>query len=291
MTTLKPWWQTDAEYVSDEPVPDVFNRLAGPQGVALVRAWPDGRTDPGWGLVGGMYMGAQREGFAPRYARGEFNGRRVLHGFIKGKWAFAFVMRSVKIVCIDIDGKNGGLEHAKRLGALPLTLAETSKSGTGYHLFYEVDEEWDDLTGFGLFADRIGLEQGVDIRATGCVYHHPQQRWNGRKLAKLPQHLYEQLKHREDKILATSARIRKVLTSEDEMEIIMMHDELLTDLAKPIAPGKRNNTLFAIGQQMQEAQVPDWETLLVDRATQVGLDSGETDKLVANIKRYAPVAP
>ena len=63
---------------------------------------------------------------------------------------------------------------------LPPTLAETSKSGDGYHLFYLVDEEWDDEKGYGLLGDRIGIEQGVDIRATGCVYHHPQQRWNDR---------------------------------------------------------------------------------------------------------------
>ena len=84
------------------------------------------------------------DGFMPRYLRGVFNSRRVVYGYERGKWAYAFVMRSMRLVCVDIDGKNGGLEHAKKLGLLPPTLAETSKSGDGYHLFYLVDEEWDD---------------------------------------------------------------------------------------------------------------------------------------------------
>lgn len=282
MTTSKPWWLTD-EYDDDLAMPPAFEELAGPKGVALVKAWPDGRTDQGWGLRGPE----GKEGFAPRYKRGEFNDRRVLHGYRRGAWAFAFVMRSVRLVCIDIDGKNGGYTGARKLGMLPPTMSETSKSGDGYHLFYTVDEEWDEDTGFGVLADRIGLEQGVDIRATGCVYHHPQQRWNGRAPVPLPSHLKTLLLQREQKITATAKRIDSVLANRDELEILMMHDEILSDLAKPIPAGKRNNTLFAIGSQMQQAQIPDWETKLADRATQVGLDDAEVNKLVENISRYA----
>ncbi len=284
-TTSLPWWRTD-EYVSDDPMPGAFDDLAGPNGPALVKAWPSGMTDPGWGLLPPK---GSRDGFMPRYIRNEFNGRRTLFGFTKGKWNFAFVMRSVKMVCIDIDGKNGGLEHALRLGVLPLTMAETSKSGDGYHLFYEVDEEWDVDKGFARLGDRIGIEQGVDIRATGCVYHHEQQRWNGRKVAMLPLHLYEALTARDDKIAAKQARITGVLSSEDELEILMMHEELLTDLAKPIPAGKRNNTLFAIGSSMATAEVPAWADKLKDRGNEVGLDSYEVDKLVANISRHTGV--
>lgn len=225
----------------------------------------------------------------PRYMRDEFNARKVLYGFNRDRWAFAVVMRSVRMVCIDIDGKNGGLEHAKKLGALPLTLAETSKSGDGFHLFYLVDEAWDAERGFALLSDRIGIEQGVDIRATGCVYHHSQQRWNGRGLAMLPNHLYEILTHRNQKIAATAARIQGVLDSQDELEILMMQDELLSELSKPIPTGKRNNTLFAIGSQMKEAQIPNWEEHLADRGVQLGLDADEVEKLVNNIGKYATV--
>lgn len=280
--TSKPWWQTDS-YDVEKAVPPEFEAAAGPKGLALVKAWPSGVTDKGWGLQGPT----GEDGFMPRYMRGEFNARRVLHGYERNRWAFAFIMRSVHLVCIDIDGKNGGLEHAKKLGMLPYTLAETSKSGDGYHLFYAVDEMWNDVTGFGSLADRIGLEQGVDIRATGCVYHHKQQRWNERGPAPLPDHLKELLLHREQKIAAQSERITKVLDSGDDMEVLMMHDQMLSDLAKPIPAGKRNTTLFAIGSQMQQAQVPQWDEHLKTRADEVGLSVDEADKIVANINRYA----
>lgn len=278
-----PWWRTD-QYDWDKDLPQAFHDLAGSKGVALVRAWPDGRTSQGWGLIPPK---GSTEGFMPRYLRGEFDPRRALHGYHKGNWNFAVVMRSVRMVCIDIDGKNGGLEHAKRLGMLPYTLAETSKSGDGYHLFYSVDEPWDARAGYGRFADRIGIQQGVDIRATGCVYHHPQQRWNDRAPAPLPDHLAQLLLQREQKQAATTERITKVLNSNDEMEVLMMQDEMVSELAKPIPNGKRNQTLFAIGSQMHTAQVPGWDEKLTERALQVGLDQDEADKIVANIQRYA----
>ena len=280
-----PWWLTD-EYVGDIATPKEFHDLAGPKGLALVKAWPSGVTDPGWGLVGAD--GA--DGFMPRYNRNEFAHRRVEHGYNRGMWAFAFIMRSVNIVCIDIDGKNGGYEHVKRLGRLPATMAETSKSGDGYHLFYSTDEEWDDLKGFGQLADRIGLEQGVDIRATGCVYHYPSQRWNEREITPLPDHLREALLHREQKIAAQTERITKVLHDADPTEVLMMHDEMLSDLAKPIPAGKRNTTLFAIGSQMQQAQVVDWEQKILDRADELGLEVDEAEKIVTNIQRYAGIS-
>lgn len=285
-TTKKslPWWQSD-DYSLDYGAPERIENEAGPKGMALVRVWPDGRTDKGWGM---QPPPDELDGFMPRYMRGEFNPRRILYGYDKGKWAFAFVMRSLKLVCIDIDGKNGGLEHAKRLGALTPTMAETSKSGDGYHLFYSVDEDWNDDNGFGKLSDRIGIEQGVDIRATGCVYHHPQQRWNLRDIAPLPAHLYDQLTARTQMVQASNERISKVLNSDDQMEILMMQAELEAELAKPIPAGKRNQTLFAIGSQMQTAKVDGWEAKLSDRGHRLGLDTAEIDKLVGNIKRYVP---
>lgn len=286
MTGATPWWQSDS-YTIEAPLPDEFVTAAGPEGVALVKAWPDGRTDQGWGLLGPK--SDPTNGFAQRYPRGEFNSRRVLYGYNKGRWAFAFIMRSLNVVCIDIDGKNGGLEEAKKLGMLPHTLAETSKSGNGFHLFYKTDELWTPDKGFGELSDRIGIQQGVDIRAVGCVYHHDTQRWNYKRLAPLPDHLREQLLHRDQKIAATTARITTVLGNNDDMEILMLHDEMLLELAKPIPQGKRNNTLFAIGSQMAQAQVPDWDVKLGERAMQVGLDLDEIVKLTANIRRTVSV--
>ncbi len=278
-----PWWRTDVYDIADAIPPQFKIAWAGSKGIALVRAWPDGRTDKGWGL---NPPPGETDGFMPRYMRGEFNPRRVLYGYERDRWAFAFVMRSVCLVAIDIDGKNGGLEHAKRL-MLPPTMAETSKSGTGYHLFYMVDEEWDDERGFASLGDRIGFEQGVDFRATGCVYHHKSQRWNQRMPAVLPGHLFDLLKNREQKIAASHARIVTVLANNDDTEVLMMQDDILSQLARPIPQGKRNNTLFAIGNQMRQAQIPNWETLLADRAIQLGLPGDEIDKLVKNIERYA----
>jgi hypothetical protein len=271
-------------------VPNEFNELEGPKGLGLIRVWPDGRTDKGWGFIGPK--DEPDNGFMPRYLRGEFNERRVLFGYERDKWAFAFIMRSVQLMCIDIDGKNGGLEHAKRLGALPPTMAETSKSGDGFHLFYLTTEQWDPVKGFALLGDRVGIEQGVDIRGTGCVYHHKQQRWNQRIPAKLPDYMVELLHHRDQRATATHERIDKVLANQDELEVLMLHDEILSDLKKPIPQGKRNVTLFALGNQMRQARVPEWEDKLAERGTQVGLPDEEIEKLVENIQRYgSPVVP
>ena len=246
-----------------------------------MRAWPNGKTDPGWG----------GDDFMPHYTKDDFNSRRALFGYERDKWAVAIVMRSVRLVCIDIDGKNGGYEAAKRL-LLPPTLAETSRSGDGFHLFYDVPTDvWDDDKGFALLGDRIGLELGVDFRGTGCVYHHKQQLWNDRPVVELPKHLHEQLTNKQQKIAATHSRIVAVLESNDDLEVMMMHDDILGRLAKPIPQGKRNNTLFAIGSEMQAAGISDWDAKLYDRGIEIGLDSDEIQKLIDNVGKYAASTP
>ncbi len=276
--TIEPWWRTDTYDLpdaNDGPNLDDPN-LWGPKGPALVPYWPgSGKTGPGWGS----------ETFMKAYLSHEFSPRRVLAGYDKGRHAFAFVMRAAKLVCVDIDGKNGGFDHASELGFLPPTTAEVSMSGNGYHLFYEVEDEWDPIEGFGKFRDAIGIVTGVDIRGTGCVYHKPTQRWNSQKLAKLPQHLATRLLQRNASRRQQLDIITKTL-EQDEDEVLIMHDELMTELGKPITQGKRNQTLFAIGSKMAYAQVPLWEDHLRERATQVGIDDDEADKLVANILKY-----
>ena len=283
MTHRPPWWMSD-NYVVENHTPGMFIDYAGPQGVALVRAWDSGKTDRGWGLRTPDNSGP---GFMENYTKKRFRFQPVVFGFEHGRWNFAFVMRSLKVICIDIDGKNGGFLHAGKLGMLPRTLAETSKSGQGYHLFYATSEDtWDPLKGYAQFQDRIGLEQGVDIRAVGCVFHHPQQRWNMEPITELPPHLKLRLTTKIQQTDAQASVITNTLATGDPEEILLMHEDLLQDLKKPIPDGRRNNTLFAIGSKMRAAQVPNWANLVHDRALAVGLDHLEADKLISNITRY-----
>jgi hypothetical protein len=277
----QPWWMTD-QYDIDRQLPKEFHELAGPKGVALVQAFADGTSTGGWGLDPASKSGV----FGENYRQLKFAERRILRQVEKSGTPFAIVMRSVRMICIDIDGKNGGLVHAKKLGALPPTMAETSKSGDGYHLFYLLPDTWDEKEGYGAVHDRIGIEQGVDIRATGCVFHYPQQRWNTRAIAHLPKYMLDLLQSKQSERAHRAAAIRSTVTNGDELEIMLMHDDLKTQLARPIPAGKRNNTLFAIGQQMKTAKVDDWENLILARADEVGLSADEGQKLVDNIGRY-----
>lgn len=278
----QPWWMTDS-YTRAVALPDEIAQASGPRGVALVRTFPNGSTDKGWGLR----PTAMSPGFMKTYMANRFRGDTVLFGFESGRWDFAIVMRSVRLVCIDIDGKNDGFVGARKLGMLPHTLAETSKSGNGYHLFYSIPSDtWDPDEGFAKVGDRIGFEQGVDLRGTGCVYHYRQQRWNDRKIVPLPQHLQELLRKQKQRAAQQIEDIETLLNTGDDMEVLLMQDTLVSDLRKQIPPGKRNITLFAIGTKMKLAQVPNWGQLVHDRALEVGLDIEEADKLLNNITKY-----
>ena len=285
METPQWWWMQDDEYTIDQPIPPGLDDLAGPNGIALVKAFEDGRTQPGWGLKSHQ---PGQPGFMPRYQRQEFRARKALASYDAGRTAFAFVMRSVRAICVDIDGKNGGVEHAAEfLGNAPYTLAETSKSGTGFHLYYSTAEIWDPELGFAIYDDGISVVTGVDVRATGCVYHHPQQRWNNRPIAPLPQWIADRLASKKQWKIKRMAQIAAIGDEgEDDMETLMTHEELLEELKKPIPEGKRNNSLFAIGSQLMQAKVPDWETKLEDRADELGLEAEEISKLISNIRRY-----
>ena len=286
-----PWWRTDT-YDEDTAVPAAaYSSSAGPAGASrLVRAWKDGTTDPGWGLWR-QDEGAESQGFMWKYKHAVFRTSPIVHGYSNGRWNFAFVMRSVRLVCIDIDGKNGGLEHAKqaRDAAAHAGRDQQERRRLPPVLRHVRGRRGIHVKGYAQFADRIGLEQGVDLRATGCVYHHPQQRWNGREIVELPAHLKTRLTAPH-----AAGRGAHVLDREDDRGTgsggdRIMHDALMDDLKKPIPAGRRNNTLFAIGDQMKMAQVPDWESQVYDRAIQLGLDDEEASKLVLNIRKYGDV--
>lgn len=269
------WFEND-KYVVEDPIPAQFSTYAGPNGVATVKAFEDGKTSKGWGA----------EKFMKNYEALKFNDQIAKVGWISSRWNFAFVMRSLDLVCIDIDGKNGGVEHVGKLGMLPPTLAETSKSGDGYHLFYSTGDTWDDEKGFAKFRDRIGTVQGVDIRSVGCVYHFPGQKWNSRPIAPLPAFLDNLWTADELSGAVQVQELTALLTEGSEDELLVVKTQLLKDLQRPIPAGRRNITLYAIGVKMKMLDITGWQMLLVNRGLAVGLDSVEMDKLIANVERY-----
>jgi hypothetical protein len=107
-------------------------------------------------------------------------------------------------------------------------------------------------------------------------------------MAPLPEFIAEVLRSKENYRANQAGRFAAVVASNDETEILLMQDQLITELKKPIPDGKRNNTLFAIGSQMRDAEVPNWDQLVYDRAVELGLSDDEAGKIVENIGRYAP---
>lgn len=274
MTT--PWWQSSIYSQSRLQPPIDLDALAGPRGPAYVQVYDDGSTAPGWG----------EKTFMSKYLSRTFHARRAeaIHNRYDDA-PFALIMRSVRMVCIDIDGKNGGLASAASL-VLPVTLAETSKSGNGYHLFYTVDDTWDAALGFAAVRDKIGFMQGVDLRGVGCVFHHAHQQWNQHQPVPLPDHILDKINQRSQTLDQSVQRIRQILSSEDPEEILIMQDHVQSQLSRPIPAGKRNNTLFAIGAEMHQAQVPGWEKQIYDKGIEIGLSDEELEKLLKNIRRY-----
>lgn len=281
-----PWFMRE-DYDDPQPIPRALLDVpAGPRGIGLVSVYSEGRTTPGWGTP------RQGDpGFGVNYAKGKFWAKPRLEAFAKAGSPFAIVTRSLAVVVFDIDRHEGaadGVIGARALGELPPTLASTSKSGEGRHLFYSVPDTWDDTDGFGRYADQIGMAPGVDFRAQGCVYHYASQRWNGLPVEPLPEHLLTKLElTRDRKIARTTAIAAAAAGTIDDEEVLLMHDQLLTELKKPIAAGKRNNSLFAIGSQMKTAEYPQWEKAVEDRAVDLGLDAAETAKIIDNINKYA----
>jgi len=277
MTSSTPWWET-SNYALNTVVPADFMDFVGPNGFAILKAWQNGKTQPGWG----------RDSFMFNYESGEFlfAGTKV-SGYAAKRFNLALVMRSVRLICVDIDGKNDGNVGVRQLflNDFPTT-SEISKSGNGYHLFYSVPDTWDAKYGFEAYDDVIGIEKGVDIRGTGCVYHHPQQRWNDVEVSPAPQHLLDRVTEKHRRTALTKQRTAAISTMTTE-EKLMLTAELRGELAKPIKAGKRNVTLYALGHQLKEADVDDWEKMIQEKGRQIGLPDEEVDKIIENVLTYA----
>jgi hypothetical protein len=266
------WFENNEQYTDPEPIPAEFAEYGT---LSLVRVGPSGKTESGWGA----------KDFVTNREAGRFAVKRSVDAFTKFRQPFAFVMRSIPFVCIDIDGKNGGLQTAQLL-RLPETLAERSKGGNGYHLFYRIPmATWNALRGFDDLEDHNGIIPGVDIRGTGVVYHHDNQKWNGKPIAELPMTFYDLLT-RAKQIRHNAKVTRHGTEGLDEDELVIIHDRLATQLAQPAKVGTRNQRLYAIGTQMYATAYPDWEIRVTERGEELGLSISEIHSIIENIFKY-----
>ena len=267
------WFEDSNQYYLNKAIPTEISY----DKLSLIRVYPStGKTQPGWGGID----------FMENYLQNAFSPERAIRFFERYSSPFGIVMRSVPYIVVDIDGKNGGIPTSRVLN-LPPTLAETSKSGNGYHLFYLVpDAVWHELRGYDEFPDLIGLVPGVDIKGTGVVYHYPKQRWNGLPIAELPASLYKLLSTARD--VKRAARLtREGAQALDDDERMILHDELKEALSKSVPKGMRNQRLYKIGARMFAADYPHWDTALIERGTQLGLEADEIDELIHNITEYS----
>lgn len=292
------WYEDGGQYGAPErlALPQQLIDLGGPHGVALLRVYSGGKTQRGWGLQESVRADGQRvPGFMENYTKDRFWPTPKLVGFTNNRLPFAIVMRSLNALMVDIDrhlqddGADGFLAAAKL--DLPPTLAETSRSGAGRHLFYRLPDTWDDDLGFAMVDDVIGLEPGIDVRATGCSYRYPSQRWNHEAIVDAPQWLLDRLLERTQRKTLAAQMFAAAAADPDSPEALIMQDTLIQELNKPVQPGKRNVTMFAIGGKMYQAGVPDWDNLLRKRATEIGLEDEEIEKIVRNVtKHHVPEA-
>lgn len=260
-------WFEDMVYPLGDPI-GMWITSWGPEDQARVKVYDStGKTQPGWG----------EPEFMRNYKLGKFKADTHL--------PFAYVMRSFKGLVVDIDGKNGGIESAKLLN-LPLTLAETSKSGNGYHLWYAMDDDWDDELGYAGLNDRLGLVPGVDIRVTGCVFHYPHQRWSTTPLVTAPEHLVNRIQVRQA-MTVTPGAVAALVAAGDTKEIALRVAQAKDMLDRPIPQGKRNQTLFAAGAQLFLLGYPKWEDKVRETGDKLGLEDEELDKIVTNVPKYA----
>ncbi|QGH78643.1 DNA primase/polymerase [Microbacterium phage Wesak] len=273
---MTQWFEDQKQYTETEPVaPEITQSYD--KTLDLIRLYPNGKTQSGWNVK--EYM--------ENHDRGAFKPRRALKYYDRYGMPFGMVMRSVPLVGIDIDGKNGGVETS---GALRLTrsLAETSKSGNGYHVVYSVPyTQWHETRGYDELPDIIGLLPGVDIKGTGILFHFPSQKWNKLPIAPLPQSLFELISNARD-----SRRLRRLSratskTDIDPDDLVIIHDQLKTELNGRFVKGGRNQKLFAIGAQMRTAGYPNWEQALYDRGLEIGLDLDEITSVINNIESYS----
>ncbi len=266
---MTEWYLDTDQYNADTPWSDLREH-AGPFGVAVVAVYGE-KTQPGWGT----------ERFMKNYTRQFFAEPPA------NNKPFALVMRSLRLLCVDIDGKNNGYQEAAKLN-LPPTLAETSKSGNGHHLFYSYPDTWDELYGYVGQPDRIGMWPGIDIKSSGVVYHHSHQLWNNESIAVLPDDVWDKLQSRNlrDAQLRVTPAQAQEMTDED---LKFKRDMLLIQLSQHRTDG-RDTSLWRIGASLLNRGVD--EQYMSEKIREAGLRWGVDEhtldnKIIPNIKSYA----
>lgn len=267
---MTAWYENDMEFSEVTPW-GILRPESGPHGPAVVRVY-DEKTQPGWG----------RERFMRNYVRNFFAISKIPEG-----QPYALVMRSLRLATVDIDGKNDGYKEAAKLD-LPPTLAEKSKSGNGHHLLYRIPDTWDATDGFAAQPDCIGMWPGIDIKATGVVYHHLHQKWNTREIVDLPADVLDMLVKRNQRtaLLRVTPTQAAELTDED---LKFKRDMLLIELSKHRTDG-RDTSLWRIGASLLNLGVD--EAYMAEKILAAGLKWGvprETieGKIIPNIISYA----
>lgn len=268
---MPKWYEDISQYTESATPWAELEEHSGPNGTAVVNVYGE-KTQPGWGI----------QTFAKNYSREFFKS-----GHIKDGEPFAFVMRSLRLLCVDIDGKNNGYKAAAKLN-LPRTLAETSKSGNGCHLFYQYEDYWNDAEGFATQPDRIGMWPGIDIKSTGVVYHHTHQLWNQELIAPVTDEVQEMLTRRNarDAVLRVTPKQANEMTDED---LKFKRDMLLIELSKHRTDG-RDTSLWRIGASLLNLGVD--EEYMAEKILAAGLKWGVdkatlTTKIIPNILSYA----
>ena len=272
---MPQWFENRSQYFDDSPLPEWLNTRYS--NLSLVRVYPEiEKVQPGWGAKEFVY----------NQSIGAFRPKRALNFYEKKRQPFAIVMRSVPYLCVDIDGKNGGIETCQVLN-LTWTASEISKSGNGFHLFYSVPgAKWDKLKGYAEFPDLNGMIPGVDIRGTGLVYHYPGQLWNDVPPAPIPRTL-EKLMEKVSVTRYQSRITRQGAMALDDDEKLILHDELREALAQRMPQGTRNSRMYAIGAKMFAAGYPAWDIALYERGQEIGLEPQEILHIIKNIEMYS----
>jgi len=265
------WFEDRSQYTESTPIPKQIDY----DKLSLIRVFESGKTQPGWGA----------QEFMQNYLNNAFDPQHAIRYFEKYHQPFAIVMRSVPLVCIDIDGKNGGIQTAKSLD-LPPTLAETSKSGNGFHLFYRVPySNWGSY-GFSEYPDIIGLLPGIDVKGTGVVFHYPTQQWNTLDVGMLPPTLMEHIGTVRD--VRRAARVTATGVQDmSEDDLVVLWADLLKDLGKKIEVGNRNERLYALGARLFASGYQDWARKVFDRGIELGLSPEELNGVLENIEKYS----